>query len=335
MPDTSRTGPHPFLGEVVGVLDQLGRRGVVAQRGVVLVHAGDGLVQLLERLLGHRIVGNPWLTRGFVDDDAPHALQEPVRADERLGHDLGATVDQDGDVLRLGVEDHGVNFGSQLKQMVTLGTADIGDDELSIVITGLPPGVNVQGLTFDFVNGEYLIKLPGGLDDLDKLTLTLPQDYAGDGLHFNVRLVNSSSTDVLAMSGRAIEAAGDVDILMLDKTGTITLGNRQAHAFIPVDGATPEELADAAGAPQLAATFEAYQQAAAAGADEAFGKNVCSLDDKPTNGEFIALVADRLSVDRLSVNSPSVEAPAVTMGKQHTSHRRLAKSRSPIFPIVR
>ena len=46
-----------------------------------------------------------------------------------------------------GVEDHGVNFGSQLKQMVTLGTADIGDDELSIVITGLPPGVNVQGLT--------------------------------------------------------------------------------------------------------------------------------------------------------------------------------------------
>ena len=38
------------------------------------------------------------------------------------------------------------------------------------------------------------------------------------------------------MSGRAIEAAGDVDILMLDKTGTITLGNRHASEFIPVDG---------------------------------------------------------------------------------------------------
>ena len=49
-----------------------------------------------------------------------------------------------------------------------------------------------------------------------------------------------NQANVLAMSGRAIEAAGDVDILMLDKTGTITLGNRQAHAFIPVDGATPE-----------------------------------------------------------------------------------------------
>lgn len=45
-----------------------------------------------------------------------------------------------------------------------------------------------------------------------------------------------NQANVLAMSGRAIEAAGDVDILMLDKTGTITLGNRQAYAFIPVDG---------------------------------------------------------------------------------------------------
>lgn len=55
-----------------------------------------------------------------------------------------------------------------------------------------------------------------------------------------------NQANVLAMSGRAIEAAGDVDILMLDKTGTITLGNRQACEFIPVDGADMEELADAA-----------------------------------------------------------------------------------------
>lgn len=55
-----------------------------------------------------------------------------------------------------------------------------------------------------------------------------------------------NQANVLAMSGRAIEAAGDVDILMLDKTGTITLGNRQASRFIPVDGCSVEELADAA-----------------------------------------------------------------------------------------
>jgi K+-transporting ATPase ATPase B chain len=52
--------------------------------------------------------------------------------------------------------------------------------------------------------------------------------------------------NVLAMSGRAVEAAGDVDTLLLDKTGTITLGNRQATAFVPVRGVTEQELADAA-----------------------------------------------------------------------------------------
>ena len=52
--------------------------------------------------------------------------------------------------------------------------------------------------------------------------------------------------NVLAMSGRAVEAAGDVDTLLLDKTGTITLGNRQASEFVAVSGVTPEELADAA-----------------------------------------------------------------------------------------
>ena len=58
--------------------------------------------------------------------------------------------------------------------------------------------------------------------------------------------------NVLAMSGRAVEAAGDVDTLLLDKTGTITLGNRQATAFRPVRGVTEQELADAAQLASLA-----------------------------------------------------------------------------------
>ena len=58
--------------------------------------------------------------------------------------------------------------------------------------------------------------------------------------------------NVLAMSGRAVEAAGDVDTLLLDKTGTITLGNRQATAFLPVSGVTEKELADAAQLASLA-----------------------------------------------------------------------------------
>jgi potassium-transporting ATPase ATP-binding subunit len=58
--------------------------------------------------------------------------------------------------------------------------------------------------------------------------------------------------NVLAMSGKAVEASGDVNTLLLDKTGTITLGNRQAVEFIPVDGATESELADAAQLSSLA-----------------------------------------------------------------------------------
>lgn len=58
--------------------------------------------------------------------------------------------------------------------------------------------------------------------------------------------------NVLAMSGRAVEAAGDVDTLLLDKTGTITLGNRQATAFRPIRGVTEQDLADAAQLASLA-----------------------------------------------------------------------------------
>src|SRR5579875_1737772 len=58
--------------------------------------------------------------------------------------------------------------------------------------------------------------------------------------------------NVVAMSGRAVEAAGDIDVLLLDKTGTITLGNRQATALLPADGVRVETLADAAQLASLA-----------------------------------------------------------------------------------
>ena len=65
--------------------------------------------------------------------------------------------------------------------------------------------------------------------------------------------------NVLAMSGRAVEAAGDVDTLLLDKTGTITLGNRQATEFKPLRGVTEAELADAA---QLASLSDETREGA-------------------------------------------------------------------------
>ena len=90
------------------------------------------------------------------------------------------------------------------------------------------------------------------------------------------------------MSGRAIEAAGDVDILMLDKTGTITLGNRQASEFIPVDGTTVDELADAAQLSSLADETPEGRNVVIL-AKEKFGIRERSLSDK--NMTFIPFTA--------------------------------------------
>lgn len=97
-----------------------------------------------------------------------------------------------------------------------------------------------------------------------------------------------NQANVLAMSGRAIEAAGDVDILMLDKTGTITLGNRKASAFIPVDGASEEELADAAQLSSLADETPEGRSVVVL-AKEKFGIRGRELSDK--NMTFIPFTA--------------------------------------------
>ena len=97
-----------------------------------------------------------------------------------------------------------------------------------------------------------------------------------------------NEANVLAMSGRAIEAAGDVDILMLDKTGTITLGNRQAAEFIPVDGIDPAELADAAQLSSLADEIPEGRSIVVL-AKEQFGLRGRTLEDKGM--EFIPFTA--------------------------------------------
>lgn len=97
-----------------------------------------------------------------------------------------------------------------------------------------------------------------------------------------------NQSNVLAMSGRAIEAAGDVDILMLDKTGTITLGNRQACAFVPVDGTDAKELADAAQLSSLADETPEGRSVVIL-AKEKFGIRGRTLEDK--NMQFIPFTA--------------------------------------------
>ena len=107
------------------------------------------------------------------------------------------------------------------------------------------PGVpDTQALNANGVTGIVMVSLLVCL-----IPTTIGALLSAIGIAGMDRLVQRN---VLAMSGRAVEAAGDVNTLLLDKTGTITLGNRQAAAFIPVDGVTPEQLADAAQLSSLA-----------------------------------------------------------------------------------
>jgi len=107
------------------------------------------------------------------------------------------------------------------------------------------PGVaNTSALTDNGVTGVVLVALLVCL-----IPTTIGALLSAIGIAGMDRLVQRN---VLAMSGRAVEAAGDVNTLLLDKTGTITLGNREASEFIPVAGVTAEQLADAAQLSSLA-----------------------------------------------------------------------------------
>src|SRR4051794_18606354 len=105
--------------------------------------------------------------------------------------------------------------------------------------------------------------------------------------------------NVLARSGRAVEAAGDVNTLLLDKTGTITLGNRQATEFIPLAGVSEQELADAA---QLASLPDetsgsfAPEAAASRGAEAADRERIVRSRTPPTTSSTVAQVRQRATI---------------------------------------
>ena len=106
----------------------------------------------------------------------------------------------------------------------------------------------------DFDAKQYFMANPSSVTALVALLVCLAPTTIG-ALLSAIGIAGMSrlnQANVLAMSGRAIEAAGDVDVLLLDKTGTITLGNRQASKFYPMDGVTPEQTADAAQLSSLA-----------------------------------------------------------------------------------
>ena len=119
--------------------------------------------------------------------------------------------------------------------------------------------------------------------------------------------------NVLAMSGRAVEAAGDVDVLLLDKTGTITLGNRMATAFLPAPNIAPERLADAAQLASLA--DETPEGRSVVVLAKKFGIRERQLHEMP-GAQFINFTAQtRMS----GVNFPAADGkPARTIRKGAT-----------------
>jgi K+-transporting ATPase ATPase B chain len=113
--------------------------------------------------------------------------------------------------------------------------------------------------------------------------------------------------NVLAMSGRAVEAAGDVDTLLLDKTGTITLGNRQATEFLPLPGVQERDLADAA---QLASLSDETPEGRSIVilAKEKYG--IRGRDMAPLNARFIAFSA-QTRISGIDLEGTSIRKGAV------------------------
>ncbi|MCJ2133525.1 potassium-transporting ATPase subunit KdpB [Methylobacterium sp. J-026] len=128
--------------------------------------------------------------------------------------------------------------------------------------------------------------------------------------------------NVLAMSGRAVEAAGDVDTLLLDKTGTITLGNRQATEFRPVSGVSEQELADAA---QLASLADETPEGRSIVvlAKETYG--IRARDMAGLNATFVPFTAQsRMSgvdLNGASIRKGAVEAVIASLAAQPMASR--------------
>src|SRR5579862_4916143 len=131
--------------------------------------------------------------------------------------------------------------------------------------------------------------------------------------------------NVLAMSGRAVEAAGDVDTLLLDKTGTITLGNRQATEFLPLPGVEERELADNA---QLASLSDETPEGRSIVvlAKERYG--IRDRDMAPLNAKFIPFSAQTrisgIDVEGVAIRKGAVDAVLSHVGGGATGPVRLS-----------
>ena len=197
-----------------------------------------------------------------VDESAITGESAPVIREsggDRSAVTGGTTVVSDWLVIRVTC-DTGESFLDKMIAMVEGASRKKTPNEIAlqillVALTIIFLLVTVSLFTFsDFDARQYGMANPSSVTALVALLVCLAPTTIG-ALLSAIGIAGMSrlnQANVLAMSGRAIEAAGDVDVLLLDKTGTITLGNRQAAAFYPMEGTTPEQMADAAQLSSLA-----------------------------------------------------------------------------------
>lgn len=191
-----------------------------------------------------------------VDESAITGESAPVVREsggDRSSVTGGTTVLSDWLIVRVSQE-AGKSFLDQMIAMVESASRKKTPNEiaLEILLVALTIVFLLVALSLylfsDFSSGLAGLANPTTVTSLIALFVCLAPTTIG-ALLSAIGIAGMSrlnQANVLAMSGRAVEAAGDVDVLLLDKTGTITLGNRQACEFIPVDGASERDVADAA-----------------------------------------------------------------------------------------
>lgn len=197
-----------------------------------------------------------------VDESAITGESAPVIREsggDRSAVTGGTTVTSDWLVIRVTC-DSGESFLDKMISMVEGAARKKTPNELALQIFLIALSIIFILVTMslytysDFCANQLGMENPTSITTLVALLVCLAPTTIG-ALLSAIGIAGMSrlnQANVLAMSGRAIEAAGDVDILMLDKTGTITLGNRQASEFIPVDNVDEQTLANAAQLSSLA-----------------------------------------------------------------------------------
>ncbi len=207
---------------------------------LVLVEAGD-----LIPSDGEVLQGVAYVNEAAITGESAPVIKEPG-TDISSSVTGGTTIISDSLVLRI-TADPGQTFLDRMIALVEGAARQKTPNEIAlnillvgltvvflIVVVTLGPFASYSGQTISIVTLVALL--------VTLIPTTIGALLSAIGIAGMDRLVQRN---VLAMSGRAVEAAGDIDVLLLDKTGTITFGNRLASEFIPVHGHTRDELAQA------------------------------------------------------------------------------------------